>query len=192
MLKLNDGAEEIPQAHPGTAQDKMRKKIGTFPKIVFGAALLLVIPLLGNTFAGSITINNAGQRVEFGQGIVSAVVCDSTGVTITPTASYRNSDFVLETLTVTGVDLSANACRGKTLSFYVIDTSSALANWYTTGNVAGIAITDTGTAGTKTPSAGSYTATVSAGGTTNETVTIVVTAGWLSSTYVSKFIIQSS
>jgi len=123
MLNLNAGAEETPQTPNPTAQAKIRKKIGTVPKIVFGAALLLVIPMLGNTLAGSITITNPQGKVEFGQGVAQAVVCDSNGVTITPTAAYRSGVFVLETITVTGLDLSANGCRGKSLALYVVDNS---------------------------------------------------------------------
>jgi hypothetical protein len=194
MLNLNAGAEETPQVSNTTAQEKIRKKIGTVPKIVFGAALLLVIPMLGNTLAGSITINNVGGKVEFGQGVAQAVVCDSNGVTITPTAGYRSGAFVLETITVTGLDLSDPGCRGKTLDVYVVDTNTALATWITGTTHAGLSFASNGTSGSEAPvaQAGNFIASVTTGGTATETMTIVSSGGWISSESVSKFIIQSS
>jgi hypothetical protein len=195
MLNLNPEVEETPQTPTPTAQAKIRKKIGTVPKIVFGAALLLVIPMLGNTLAGSITITNPQGKVEFGQGVAQAVVCDSNGVTITPTAGYRSGVFVLETITVTGLDLSSNGCRGRSLEVYVVDTATALATWITGTTRAGMTFdTPTASAGVEIPSAfaGNFAATITTGASTSETLTIVSSGGWISSESVSKFIIQSS
>ena len=196
MLNLNPEVEETPPTptpNP-TAQEKIRKKIGTVPKIVFGAALLLVIPMLGNTFAGSIGINNVGGNIEFGQGVAQAVVCDSDGVIITPTGAYRSGAFVLETVTVGGLDLSAGACRGKSLQLYVVDTNTALATWITGTTSAGLTFAANGTSGSEIPSASAsnFNATVTTGGTNYETMTIVSLGGWISSEVVSRFIIQSS
>jgi len=194
MLNLNPEVEETPQTPTPTAQAKIRKKIGTVPKIVFGAALLLVIPMLGNSLAGSITINNVGGKVEFGQGVAQAVVCDSNGVTVTPTAGYRSGLFVLETITVTGLDLSNTGCKGKSLEVYVVDTNTALATWITGTTRAGLTF-ETPTAGSAeipAASASNFVATATTGGTTSETMTIVSSGGWISSESVSKFIIQSS
>ena len=194
MLNLNAGAEETPQTPNPTAQAKIRKKIGTVPKIVFGAALLLVIPMLGNTLAGSITITNPQGKVEFGQGVAQAVVCDSNGVTITPTAAYRSGVFVLETITVTGLDLSANGCRGKSLALYVVDTATALATWITGTTSAGLTFASDGASGTEAPAAqaSNFVATVTTGATAGETMTVVSSGGWISSEAVARFIIQSS
>lgn len=194
MLNLNAGAEETPQTPNSTAQAKIRKKIGTVPKIVFGAALLLVIPMLGNTLAGSITITNPQGKVEFGQGVAQAVVCDTNGVTITPTAAYRSGVFVLETITVTGIDNSStNACRGKSLEIFVVDTNTALATWITGTTRAGLTFDSSG-AGTEIPaaSASNFIATVTGNGSSSDTMTIVSSGGWISSEAVTRFIIQSS
>jgi hypothetical protein len=197
MLNLNPGVDETPPTptpNP-TAQEKIRKKIGTVPKIVFGAALLLVIPMLGNTFAGSITVRNVGGKVEFGQGIAEAVVCDADGVTITPTGGYRSGLFVLETITVGDLNLTSSGCAGRTLQIYIVDTATALATWITGTTSAGLRFeTPTAGAGSEIPVsfASNFVASATTGGTTSETMTIVSSGGWIPSNAVSRFIIQSS
>jgi hypothetical protein len=197
MLNLNAGVEETPQTPNPTAQAKIRKKIGTVPKIVFGAALLLVIPLLGNTLAGTITINNVGGKVEFGQGIAQTVACDSDGVTISPAAAYDSTTarFNISSITVSGINLSdsATACAGKTFKLYVVDTASALAN-YVTASINNMSVTaNSSSAGWLSTTAGTGTAlSKSTGNTTSESFTATISLPIYSAGDVSKIIIQSS
>jgi len=197
MQDNNIHGEAVPEGVSTTAQEKIRKKIGTVPKIIFGAALLLVIPLLGNTFAGTITINNVGGKVEFGQGIAQTVACDSDGVTIVPSAAYDSATtrFNISSILVNGINLtdSATACAGKTFKLYVVDTASALAKYVTTlvDNMSVSANPTTG--GFSSTNAGTGTTlTKSTGSTTNESFTATITAPFFSAGDVNKIIIQSS
>ena len=197
MQEKNNHEEGTPQVVQTTAQEKIRKKIGTVPKIVFGAALLLIIPLLGNTFAGTITINNVGGKVEFGQGIAQTVACDTDGVTITPAAAYDSTTarFNISSILVNGINLtdSATACAGKTFKLYVVDTASALAK-YVTVSIDNMSVQANATsAGFLSTTAGTGTTLAkSNGSTTNESFTATITAPFFSASDVSKIIIQSS
>lgn len=196
MQEKNNHEEGTPQVVQTTAQEKIRKKIGTVPKIVFGAALLLIIPLLGNTFAGTITINNVGGKVEFGQGIAQTVACDTDGVTITPAAAYDSTTarFNISSILVNGINLtdSATACAGKTFKLYVVDTASALAK-YVTASIDNIQVSANPTsAGFSATTTTGTTLAKSNGSTTNESFTATITAPFFSASDVSKIIIQSS
>lgn len=195
MLNLNTGSEETPQTPNTTAQEKIRKKIGTVPKIVFGAALLLVIPMLGNTLAGTITINNVGGKVEFGQGVAQTVACDSSGVTISPSAAYAagSERFNVASIAVTGIHVSdsATACAGKTFKLYVVDTASALAKFVDGTSIDNISIT-IGETGTFTSSTAGVTVAGSSGTGTSETFTATITSPVYSASDVNKIIIQTS
>jgi hypothetical protein len=195
MLNLNSGVEETPQNPNPTAQTKIRKKIGTVPKIVFGAALLLVIPMLGNTLAGTITINNVGGKVEFGQGVAQTVACDGTGVTISPAASYASGTqrFNISSIAITGIHVadSATACAGKTLKLYVVDTATALADYVDGTSIDNISIAVGNTGGFTTSTSG-VTISGSSGTGTGETVTVTITSPVYSASDVNKIIIQTS
>lgn len=195
MLNLNAGAEETPQTPNSTAQAKIRKKIGTVPKIVFGAALLLVVPLLGNTLAGTITINNVGGKVEFGQGIAQTVACDTNGITINPEASYDSSTtrFNIQKIAIAGINISdsATACAGKTFKLYVVDTASALSKFVNGTSIDNISITFNATTGVASSNTTGVTVAGSGGTGTSETVTATITSPVYSAADVNKIIIQS-
>lgn len=194
MLNINAG-DETPQESQTTAQEKIRKKIGTVPKIIFGAALLLVIPLLGNTFAGTISINNVGGKVEFGQGIAQTVACDSTGVTINPEASYDSTTarFNLKRIAITGINVSDSltACAGKTFKLYVVDTVSALSKYVNGTSIDNISITFDALNGDASTSTTGVTVGASNGTGSDETVTATITTPVYSAADVTKIIIQS-
>jgi len=94
-------------------------------RILAGLVVLAAIPAIGATLAASITING-GSGIEFGQGQVGASACDST-ITVTPSTSWSTSRslFEVDTITLTGVDLSAGGddCRGKTFRVTLLDSS---------------------------------------------------------------------
>jgi hypothetical protein len=108
-------------------QDPMRK-IRLFAtkrsKLIFGAIILLALPVIGTTLAASITINS-NTSVQFGQGVVQAASCDDA-ITISANSSFTNASgagsFNVDTITLAGV---ADACSGKTFTIRAYDTTTA-------------------------------------------------------------------
>ena len=80
------------------------KRLDGFTKLVIVVVAAVLIPKIGSTFAGSITLNG-DQAVEFGQGTVMTTVCDES-ITITPTSRFSTVDraFYLGDITVSGLD----------------------------------------------------------------------------------------
>lgn len=91
--------------------DQPRKK--SF-KLIHGVALVAMLGLLAlaSTLASSIGLTRSGT-VEFGQAIVAVGSCDSS-MEVLPNSEYSKSvrDFVLSTITFSGVDSSDNGCSG--------------------------------------------------------------------------------
>jgi hypothetical protein len=65
------------------------KKKSKWLKIGIGVSALVLIPTIGSTLAGSISIN-AGSGVEFGQGNVSTAACDGD-ITVAPTSALTTT-----------------------------------------------------------------------------------------------------
>jgi len=113
MNTLNLGSDEIPAT---------KKKSNTRNlKIALGLAAVILVPTIGTTLAGSITVNSA--NIEFGQGFATTAACDST-LTIVPTSAVVAGAFYLSTVVVSGADNAA--CDGKSFTFRVVDGSDAL------------------------------------------------------------------
>jgi hypothetical protein len=95
-------------------------------KLVFGAIILLAIPVVGTTLAASITINS-NSAVQFGQGVVQATSCDDA-IAISANSSFYNASgagsFNVDTVTASGV---SDACSGKTFTIRAYDTTTATA-----------------------------------------------------------------
>jgi hypothetical protein len=166
---------------------------------IVGVIALVMVPTLGNTFAGSITVNTA-QNVEFGQGIASTAACDSA-VTITPYAKYvaAQANYYLETITVSNIDFADTStatdtnCRGKVFKIQVLDSADTLQTWYVTGTT-GSAKTDPTQTGT-TISDKSSGLTVIQTGPNTETGTVsfkVDSETALLASRVDKILIQTS
>ena len=79
LLNLDSGDEAAPP----------NKKKSKWLKIGIGVSALVLIPTIGSTLAGSISIN-AGSGVEFGQGVVSTAACDGA-ITVAPTSQLTSS-----------------------------------------------------------------------------------------------------
>ena len=81
-----------------------RKRLDGFTKLVIVVVAAVLIPKIGSTFAGTITLNG-DQSVEFGQGTVMTTACDES-ITITPTSRFSTADtaFYLGDITVSGLD----------------------------------------------------------------------------------------
>ena len=117
MNTLNLGSDDEPV---------VKKKSNTRNlKIALGLAAVILIPTIGSTLAGSITINSAAN-VEFGQGLAQTAACDPDGMTLTPDASFTNAagagSFGLGTIEISGID---DGCEGKTFTITAYNNTGA-------------------------------------------------------------------
>lgn len=109
-------------------EEKKSNKSNKRTKIVLAIFGLVIVSIIGSTFASSISINS-GAAIEFGQGVEQAVACDTDGITVTPTSTFTNSQnagsFYVSTIAVTGI---ATGCNGKvfTVKLYGDSSSTAL------------------------------------------------------------------
>jgi hypothetical protein len=79
--------------------------------IFLGIAVLIAVPVIGTTYAASISVGSG--ETQFGQGQVQTTACDDA-ITLTPTASFTNAagagTFKVGTVVLSGI---ADACSGK-------------------------------------------------------------------------------
>ena len=115
MNTLNLGSEEVPE---GKKKSKNRNL-----KIALGLAAVILVPTIGSTLAGSITIGTANS-VEFGQGFTAAAACDQDGITIIPSSVLVSGTFNLESLTVSSIN--ASGCDTKFFTFKILNSSNVL------------------------------------------------------------------
>ena len=112
MNALNLGSDDEPV--------KKKKNNTRNLKIALGLAAVILIPTIGSTLAGSITVNSG--TVEFGQGTTNTAACDSS-INITPVSSYTSSgSFALTSISVGSLEAS---CNNKYLKIKVINASDA-------------------------------------------------------------------
>ena len=99
------------------------KRLDGLTTLVIVVVAAVLIPKIGSTFAGSITLN-AGQAVEFGQGTVMTTACDES-ITITPTSRFSTADtaFYLGDITVSGLDYEE--CYDDMFTITVFDQSGS-------------------------------------------------------------------
>ena len=90
--------------------------------IAFLAAglILIAIPVIGTTLAGTITINS-GTAVQFAQGSITTATCDAD-IIVSATSTYSDN-FYLKTITLSGINL-VSGCEGKTLTVSAATTAS--------------------------------------------------------------------
>ena len=112
MNTLNLGSDEEPVVK--------KKGKNRNLKIALGLAAVILIPTIGSTLAGSITIGT-NNSVEFGQGFTATTSCDSDGITVVPSSVLTSGTFNLESITVSGV--SSN-CATKNFTFKVLNASN--------------------------------------------------------------------
>jgi hypothetical protein len=191
-MKLNLGGKDA----------KGLRRVKPWQAIV-GVIALVMVPTLGNTFAGSITVNTA-QNVEFGQGIASTAACDSN-VTITPYALYdaTQAGYFLDTITVSNIELRDTStvgaggnylsCLGKTFKLQVLNGSNVLKSWVTAGVNTGSATVNS-TSGTNTASGvttGLSVVVTGSGSTTGSIEFGIDSTTILSAGEVTKILIQT-
>ena len=95
-----------------------KKKNHLLPMTV---ALIAAIGVIGLATASLITINT-GSDIEFGQGVVQAVSCDSDGINVTPVQSFVNIDdsgkFIYNEIQIEDI---ASTCAGKDFVIKILD-----------------------------------------------------------------------
>jgi hypothetical protein len=135
--------------HPEEAVNTPKKKKNKNLKVMLGIAALVAVPVVGTTLAASITLNS-NEAIQFGQGVVQAVACDSDGITVTPSSSFDNdatfasASFKLETVVITDI---ADACSGSTFTIKIYGPSSdtpvtiSAGGATTTALIAGLSLT---------------------------------------------------
>ena len=111
MKTLNLGSDDDPVV-------KKKSKSRNL-KIALGLAAVILIPTIGVTLAGNITIGTANS-VEFGQGFTATTSCDSD-ITVVPSSVLTAGTFNLESITVTLIN---TGCTAKNFTFKVLDSSS--------------------------------------------------------------------
>ena len=166
-------------------------------KLLFGAIILLALPVIGTTLAASITLgtNNA---VQFGQGVAQATGCDSS-ITITPVTSFTNSagsgSFYVDTITIGNI---ADTCTATTMKLNAYDNSSSTKLTLGTGGASSpscsAALTiATGANSITSESSNTCVATIAAYNiANNNTVYFKPPSGTLSAATVYKFTIETS
>jgi hypothetical protein len=173
-------------------EKKKRKKL---PLILAGVGILALVPIVGSTFAASITLGSGS--VEFGQGTQTAAACDSS-IDVALGSSITSGAFKLQTITLSNLD--ATACAGKTFKVHVANGSDALQDWISSGTALGsfkIASSFSATLSSVTSgitavlSDSTGTAYASAYDTTGKVV-ITVSTPYLSSGSVSKVLLETS
>ena len=97
------------------------KKKSKWLKIGIGVSALVLIPTIGSTLAGSITIGSGS--VEFGQGVVDTAACDDT-ISVAPTSTLNPGGFgtvpFFEILSITLSGIGSD-CFGKTFRLSAYD-----------------------------------------------------------------------
>jgi hypothetical protein len=104
---MNLGSDEMPE--------KKKKSNTRNLKIALGIAAVILVPTIGSTLAGSITVS--GGSLEFGQGVVTTAACDTT-ITVTPESFLSEGAFIASSIAVTAIENSA--CDGKAFKFRVL------------------------------------------------------------------------
>lgn len=130
--------EPLATAPENSVNSGVQKKRRQKRNIVLAIFIVALIPTIGRTFAGSITVNaNSGGKVEFGQGISATTSCD-TDVLITPDAEFSAGNFYLSKITISNISVlesgtvgygAGHDCVGKTFKIYVIDSLDAKQGW---------------------------------------------------------------
>ena len=107
MNTLNLGSDEMPE--------KKKKSNTRNLKIALGLAAVILVPTIGSTLAGTITVGTL-NTLEFGQGVTATTACSPT-ITVTPTSALVSGAFVLDTIKVSGINA---ACTNKYFTLKVL------------------------------------------------------------------------
>jgi len=162
MPGLNIHAED-----ENTSSSKPQKRARS-PKLIFGLAVLIALPVIGTTFAQTITVNT-NKSIVFGQGQAAAAACDSD-VVITPYAAFTTSGYwSLQSVTVTNLDTTSAGCQSDTLTVQAYNAATSTI----ASTLATVGINSSGDEGTQSSG---ITATVSPTNNASSTLTITYTS----------------
>ena len=166
--------------------------------------ILIAIPVIGTTLAGTITINS-GTGVQFAQGSITTATCDAD-IIVSATSTYSDN-FYLKTITLSGINL-VSGCEGKTLTVSAATTASPSIPGTISSGVTDIAFTIPATVGSSSTLVTGLPAGITAtAGMVNGSavayktgvaydafgsITLTVTTPTLLTSTVSKFLIQAS
>ena len=165
-------------------------------KIGLGVAALILIPTIGSTLAGTITIGTS-NTLEFAQGVTATTACDSA-IVITPGSTLSSGTFKLTTLALTDIiNASDTGCAGKYLTLKVMDSSTTLVNITNAAN-SGVATqvkfqlpsTCAAAAIVDSPDTDATVATITCNATTGSVTVTLVTS--VLTTNVDKITLESS
>ena len=165
-------------------------------KIGLGVAALILIPTIGSTLAGTITIGTS-NTLEFAQGVTATTACDSA-IVITPGSTLSSGTFKLTTLALTDIINASNTgCAGKYLTLKVMDSSTTLVNITNAAN-SGVATqvkfqlpsTCAAAAIVDSPDTDATVATITCNATTGSVTVTLVTS--VLTTNVDKITLESS
>ena len=110
MNTLNLGSDEIPE--------KKKKSSTRNLKIALGLAAVILVPTIGSTLAGQISIE--GDGVEFGQGVAATAACQPSAepLIIVPESDLITSGyFALSSVTIANIN---GSCYGKTFTIRLL------------------------------------------------------------------------
>ena len=109
MNTLNLGSDEIPE--------KKKKSSTRNLKIALGLAAVILVPTIGSTLAGQISIE--GDGVEFGQGVAAAAACQPLDdpLIIVPESDQTSGYFVLSSVIIANIN---GSCSGKTFTIRLL------------------------------------------------------------------------
>lgn len=129
--------------------------------IFIGVAILALVPVVGSTYAASITVNSGG--IEFGQGTSAVTACDSTiNTALESTWDNSGSKFLVSKVTLSDVNTATKAsgvgCNGETLTVKLLQTDGTVLDT--------IVMTIVNTSGSMAPTG------VTSGGATSDTIAI--------------------
>ena len=167
-------------------------------------SILVAIPIIGTTLAGTIQINS-GNAVQFAQGSITTATCDAD-ISISATSTYSDN-FYLKTITLSGINL-VSGCEGKTLTVSAATTASPSIPGTISSGVTDISFTIPLTVGASSTLVTGLTSGITAtAGMVNGSavayktgvaydaygsITLTVTTPTLLTSTVSKFLIQAS
>ena len=124
MNTLNLGSDEI----PATKNKSNTRNL----KIALGLAAVILVPTIGSTLAGTITIGTS-NTMEFAQGVTATTACDSA-IVILPGSTLTSGTFKLTSLALSGIkNATSAACAGKFFTLKVLNSSNVLTNISTGG-----------------------------------------------------------
>ena len=185
MNTLNLGSDDEPV---------VKKKSNTRNlKIALGLAAVILVPTIGSTLAGTITIGTL-NTLEFAQGVTATTACDDE-IVILPGTTLSSGVFKLTSLALSGIkNNTAAACAGKFFTLKVLNSSNVLTNISTGGTTTQIKfqMPETCAVASITPVAttDASVATISCHATTGEVTVTIVTS--VLTTNVDKILIESS